>query len=96
MKLLTHIERATLRRAQTTANAKYSIGGRLKETRARATPVVSADWPEKPSPAYNRTLVIKIDQETLEQITARAAKARTSKAEQVRLLLEWGLEAENV
>lgn len=96
MKSLSHIELATLRRGQTAANAKYSIGGRLKETRTRAVPVVSADRPEKPSRAYNRTLVIKIDEETLLEITRRALNDGTSKAEQVRLLLEWGLEAENV
>lgn len=95
MRILSDVERTTLRRAQTSADAKYSIGGRLKETRTRATPVVSADRPEKPCRTYNRTLVIKIDQETLWEITRRALKDGASKAEQVRLLLEWGLEADN-
>jgi hypothetical protein len=77
-------------------NAKYSIGGRLKEPRGGGGVTISAEARERSARAFDRTLVIKIDHETLEQITARAAKAGTSKAEQVRLLLEWGLEAENV
>lgn len=93
---LSGIERATLRRGQTAADAKYSIGGRLKEMRDPSDTQLPAEKREGRGRAYNRTLVIKIDQETLEQIIARAKKAGTSKAEQVRLLLEWGLEAENV
>ncbi len=41
-----------------------------------------------------RQLVVKIDSDTFEEIRARAERENTSMAEQVRLLIEWGLEAE--
>lgn len=41
-----------------------------------------------------RQFVIKIDNATAEQVIARARKERTSTAEQIRLLIEWGLEAD--
>jgi hypothetical protein len=40
-----------------------------------------------------RQFVIKIDHETADQVIARAAAHGTSTAEQIRLLIEWGLEA---
>lgn len=92
---LSDVERTTIRRGQTAANSKYSIGGRLKEA-SRAEPrSAPAEKRESPCRAYNRTLVIKVDDETLQIIARRALVAGTSKAEQVRLLLEWGLEADN-
>lgn len=38
--------------------------------------------------------VCQFDEETFEQIKAMARKKGTSIAEQIRLLVEWGLEAE--
>ena len=38
-----------------------------------------------------RRIVVQFDDETFEQIRRRAVKAKTSFAEQVRLLVEWGL-----
>lgn len=40
-----------------------------------------------------RQFVIKIDNETADQVIARAEREGTSTAEQIRLLIEWGLEA---
>lgn len=40
-----------------------------------------------------RQLIVRLDEETVEQIVARAEKENTSIAEQLRLLIEWGLEA---
>jgi hypothetical protein len=42
-----------------------------------------------------RRIVICFDDETFETIRQRAIGAETSFAEQVRLLVEWGLETEN-
>ncbi len=41
-----------------------------------------------------RQFVIKIDNITAEQVIGLAEKKGTSTAEQIRLLIEWGLEAE--
>jgi hypothetical protein len=41
-----------------------------------------------------RQFVIKIDTATAEEVIARAKREGTSTAEQIRLLIEWGLEAE--
>ena len=41
-----------------------------------------------------RQFVIKIDNETAEQVISRAREHGTSTAEQIRLLIEWGLEAD--
>lgn len=41
-----------------------------------------------------RQFVIKVDHETADQIIARARRLGTSTAEQIRLLIEWGLEAD--
>lgn len=40
-----------------------------------------------------RQFVIKIDHITADEVIARAEKEGTSTAEQIRLLIEWGLEA---
>lgn len=40
--------------------------------------------------------VCAIDPETFSQIRDRAVKAQTSVAEQVRILIEWGLETETL
>lgn len=40
---------------------------------------------------YRRVIAVGFDEETFATIRARAAKERTSFAEQVRLLVEWGL-----
>lgn len=40
-----------------------------------------------------RRVVVGFDQETFQVIRDRAVKENTSFAEQVRLLVEWGLEA---
>ena len=40
-----------------------------------------------------RQFVIKIDTATADQVIERARVAGTSTAEQIRLLIEWGLEA---
>lgn len=40
-----------------------------------------------------RRIVITLDNETFEQVAARAKRARSSFAEEARLLIEWGLEA---
>jgi hypothetical protein len=40
-----------------------------------------------------RQFVIKIDTDTAEQVIERAQRLGTSTAEQIRLLIEWGLEA---
>lgn len=93
---LSGIERATLRRGQTEADAKYSIGGRLKETHRETPGATKTERREGRGRAFNCTLVVKIDQETRLQIQARADKEHTSLAQQIRLLLEWGLEADNV
>jgi hypothetical protein len=41
-----------------------------------------------------RRIVIGFDEDTFEQIRTRAFKKGTSFAEEARLLIEWGLEAE--
>lgn len=42
-----------------------------------------------------RQLVIKCDADQFNEIRERAVREKTSMAEQIRLLLEWGLEAAN-
>lgn len=42
-----------------------------------------------------RRIVIGFDDETFAQIRQRATREKSSFAEQVRLLTEWGLEADN-
>jgi hypothetical protein len=37
-----------------------------------------------------------MDEETFDEIRRRAIRENTSVAQQIRLLIEWGLEAENV
>ncbi|OWJ67423.1 hypothetical protein [Inquilinus limosus] len=55
--------------------------------------------PQKlPGAGYRRTpdsatrIVVSFDRDTFEQIRQRAERERTSFAEQVRTLVEWGLE----
>ncbi len=45
------------------------------------------------SPAGQRRIGVWFDSPTFEEIRQRAVKEKTSFAEQVRLLVEWGLEA---
>jgi hypothetical protein len=40
----------------------------------------------------NRRIVITLDDETFSAVRSRALEQRTSFAEQVRILVEWGLE----
>ena len=42
-----------------------------------------------------RRIVVAFGQETFDEIRERAIQQKTSFAEQIRLLVEWGLEAEN-
>ncbi len=42
-----------------------------------------------------RQFVIKIDNETADEVIARARAEGTSTAHQIRLLIEWGLEADD-
>lgn len=42
---------------------------------------------------HQRQFVIKIDTVTADEVIARARAEGTSTAEQIRLLIEWGLEA---
>lgn len=43
-----------------------------------------------------KQLVVRMDEETFDEIRRRAIRENTSVAQQIRLLIEWGLEAENV
>ncbi len=43
-----------------------------------------------------KQLVVRLDDETFNEIRERAIRENTSVAQQIRLLIEWGLEAENV
>lgn len=43
---------------------------------------------------YQKRIVVGFDPETFDQMRSRAVKAGTSMGEQIRLLVEWGLEAE--
>lgn len=44
-------------------------------------------------PGGRRQLVIKLDQETFDQVRNLAAREKVSVSHQLRLLIEWGLEA---
>ncbi len=44
---------------------------------------------------HQRRIVIGFDEDTFEQVRRRAATEKTSFAEQARLLIEWGLEADH-
>jgi hypothetical protein len=41
-----------------------------------------------------RQLVVRLDDDQFEEVRSRAERCGTSVAEQVRLLIEWGLEAD--
>lgn len=45
-----------------------------------------------PGKRHQRRIIVGFDDETFEQIRARAKAEQTSFGEQVRLLVEWGLE----
>lgn len=67
----------------------YRFGGRTVDARTdhQATGI--------PHGTYLQ-VSIRLDVETFQTIRARAWREQTSVAEQVRLLVEWGLEAANV
>jgi hypothetical protein len=53
-----------------------------------------AAYRERDAAACMVSVVIRLDEDTHEEIRARAKKEGTSFAEQVRLLVEWGLMAD--
>lgn len=48
-----------------------------------------------PAGRVQRRIVLGLDDDTFSIIRRRAVRERTSFAEQARLLIEWGLEADN-
>lgn len=50
--------------------------------------------PNKEKRRYQTRIVVGFDPETFNDMRDRALKAGTSMGEQIRLLVEWGLEAE--
>lgn len=49
---------------------------------------------KRPGDTETTQIVVRMDDETFQQVRARAIAEQTSIAHQLRLLIEWGLEAE--